>query len=305
MFNEPDPLSTLLFRSRLLVLWSKSHSHSRLSTNILREVCEYLSYDHYPLSYTGEYRGFKLYLQLYDWERGQTVRLCQVHEALSDVALVYIRGNRVVVTGGLRGEFYADYDDLHYPDCACVLVNRRNYTHLPCLQIGRLRHATCYDPVRDCVYVLGGLRSLARESAIRSCESLDMQERRQWTQLAEMHIARWRFTPVVYKSGIYVAGGGTVVMETYDPVLDKFELLPFNLPDELVEERWVGTSYQQSWVLVCSKALVTVPFSHRGRPHHEVLSLPNAVESAAIQSDSLQVLDSRGRLFHLNCKYAD
>lgn len=299
MLAASDPLSTLLFRSRLLVVWSKAHGLARLSFNILREVCEYLSYDHYPLSYSGEYRGLKLYLQLYDWERGETVRLCEVHEALSDVALVYVRGNRIVVTGGLRGEFYADYDDLHYPDSTSLLVNCRSYTHLPYLQIGRLRHAACYDPTRDCVYVLGGLRSLARESALRSCESLDMQEKRQWTQLAEMQTARWQFCPVVYQSCVYVAGGGTVVMEAYDPVLDKFELLPFDLPGELVEERWVGTCHQHRWLLVCRQAVVAVSFSHRGRLQHKVLTLLDAVESASPRGPGLQVLDCRGRMFQL------
>lgn len=258
-----------------------------------------MSYDYYPQSYSGEYRGIKLYIQLHDWERGQTVRLCQINEALSDVSLVYVRGNRVVLTGGLRGEFFADYDDLHYPDRTSILVDRRNYTHLPYLHTGRLRHSSCYDPILDCVYVLGGLRSLGRDSALRACESLYMREKLQWTQLAEMHVARWSCSLAVYKSCIYIAGGGTFVVETYDPVLDKFELLPFGLPEELMEERWSSTCHQHQWLLVCKQALISVPLNHKGRPSQQALSLPHSIESAEVRGGRLLVLDIKGRLFKL------
>lgn len=297
--TDEKSLQKLFFRSKTLLIWCRFRSFSGLSLNITREICEYLSYDHYPLSYTGDYRGLKLYVQVFDWKKGEMIRVCQIHEAISDVSLVYIHGNRIVVTGGLRGEFYEDYDDIHYPDRTSILINLSNYTHLPYLQLPRFRHSSAYDPVRNWVYVLGGLQSLHPASALRESEGMDMQEKGKWTVLAAMKRPRYLFSTVVYQSNLYIAGGGCEVMETYDPVLDVFTLLPIEIPGELVRERWVGTVERGKWVVMCRKGVVRVGLEEKQQERFWELTLESQVVTGEVRGGTVVLVDCKGHTHSL------
>jgi hypothetical protein len=101
------------------------------------------------------------------------------------------------------------------------------WTQLPALSVGR--YGSCGCVMSDGRFaVLGGLSTGGYTS---SCEALMVDEDEHWHSLPPMHHARCRFSCAAVARCIIVAGGyGTPSAEVYDEALNRWILLPCEVP---------------------------------------------------------------------------
>jgi hypothetical protein len=76
-----------------------------------------------------------------------------------------------------------------------------------------------------------GLGKIYAGEPFRTAECFSMQNG-QWTELPNMTTARLSFNPCQHAGLVYLCGGGSTTVETFDPTTRRFVLLPdFVLPD--------------------------------------------------------------------------
>ena len=79
--------------------------------------------------------------------------------------------------------------------------------------------------VDETVYVFGGKNS---EGKLKKAEKYDVQQR-EWSNLPDMMMGRFKFNPVLYSNKIFLAGGCDRSIECLDLESLEFTLLPFTL----------------------------------------------------------------------------
>jgi len=73
-------------------------------------------------------------------------------------------------------------------------------------------------------------RTDQRDGNLKESEAFDLQSSA-WLRLANMAEARCVFNPCEYEKLVYLCGGWTSTIETFDPETCIFQLLPIQLPE--------------------------------------------------------------------------
>lgn len=200
----------------ILLLWIRSQAeiYQRISRNIAREIYEYLR-PLRPLIVLDE-TGIALF----------DVGKRRIIEHLVDLPGTS-EGHFQLLYMGQRGIFLYKIQRMLQGgsrNSAFLYQINNQLTELPKSISSRMCPGPYYDPFSMSIYLFGG------QFSGNSSEKLDLTSY-QWADSGKMKASRSHFHPCRWKEEVYLCGGGTVSIETFNPYTGLYTLLPIQLPE--------------------------------------------------------------------------
>ena len=205
---------TSSLKSRILLLWFRMNSslYGPLSTNIIREVCNYFDY---RISYRLVMLAYTHVLYFDEGER-KMVPLFQLRTPVRTTlghAYVWVNDSQVLACG---------------PKAKTLLLTPEATIPQSSMHSGRTKHGIISYPALQAVFVFGGSESgVFGLNTRRNGERFDMIRNR-WTALPNMSEHRQQFQPCLHQETIVICGGcNSGSCEAFDIPSGKFRLLQF------------------------------------------------------------------------------
>lgn len=238
----------------VILVWMRRTSApmSRLSGNITREIYTYLQ----PLLCLPWVNSHQI--RYYDFQRQtilEPVPLKSAIQASWNSRWAVIDIDRLVLCGG--NEVLDRFSVRGRQRTSCTATAE---CILPDMLEG---HSCCGLIVWKCtVQVFGSLIG----KAVARCESLDLREPSQWEQLPDMHQARAKFTPTLWKEAIYLCGGHhNNTLEVFDG--HRMQLLGLRLPESGKSLSCIG----RNSLLVLTSNYLTILSSKASNIHTRII----------------------------------
>ena len=201
-FSSPPHPSLL---DRLLLAWVRSHLHfQRLSFNVLSEISTFLGY--FPTILCPDKGRLYVFTPARGKWKSFSVSIPGL-DAFRVMGAVEIGDQQWFLTTDLLPQEYA-----YIVGSSKAQVVRADW---------RVACGLLYHFSHNTVYIFGGLhKSVSCESANAFSVTFGANNR-----LGRMHKSRSAFTPCWHGDIAYLIGGGSCLVETFDPVLNVFSLL--------------------------------------------------------------------------------
>jgi len=203
-------------RDRVQVVWTL---YKRLSGNVIREICDYLQ-DRKALIAVEGRKVLKFSIATLTWQP-----LFQLPQTLPlQASLLYISHQQLFLSGGF------DHSSQKAASPA-FLLSPGGVELVGSMTRARQGHALLLDSGE--VLVFGGTSAagVAVDAKLKVCERSNLQGN--WWKLGrEMVHARAFFTLCRHSCEVYLCGGGTRTMESFNLLSSSFTLMPFQLCEE-------------------------------------------------------------------------
>lgn len=206
-------------RNRVLIVWAHLETlYRRLSGNVIREICDYLHDKKALVALEGK-SVLTFNIETLTWQL-----LFQLPSPipLKTASLLYLDDQQIFASGGSE-------DSCEKSTSLAFLLSPECMGRVGSMARARQGHALLQDSEK--VLVFGGASGLAVDSELKVYEEYNLQGKR-WKLGAEMIHARAFFTVCRYSCTVYLCGGGTRTVESFNLLACSFTQLPFQLSEE-------------------------------------------------------------------------
>ena len=222
----------VFLRSRILLFWV-CHIETcckRLSSNIQREVSTYLGSVSLIVVAVRD-RLFAFLPGERKWEESSS--LSSALPASSRSSYVFCKEDLLVIGG--------------YDDNLCKTVRRTFQIRSGTVNQGpNLLAARCFSGCLQAsgrVYIFGGMD----KDALSSCEQLDESD---WISIGDMNHPRFNFVPCEHQGLVYICGGNSFTVETFNPCTNLFGLAAYRCGTPTTQWSCALLSYEGELVFV-------------------------------------------------------
>ena len=210
-------------RDQVLLKWAQLNTtYQQLSSNITREICDYLK----ALKALITAESSVILFFHFDSDTWQPLFNFISRVDIHSASILYIDSQHVFACGGSS---YSSYDakaqDL------VVLLSPGDVEMLESMDRARWGHGLLQNSGE--IYVFGGtsLASLAADAKLKQYEEYSLLGKK-WGKGTEMVNSRAFFVICRYADQVYLCGGGTRAVESFSLLHRSFTPLPFQLPEE-------------------------------------------------------------------------
>ena len=221
----------LLQHLKAWLFYLHSKRFLRLSVNVFREMCSYLSPAIFPFIVNQTLRLYNLQTQMTTYH-SLTVNF------RGGGSFVLLDNNTMLCVGA-------------YPETIAVYsleITSQTLTSMP-----NMHKPRCHAGIAKasgCVYVFGG-----DYQGNKSCEKYHILDQA-WQVTGKMQRPRLFFTPCVYQSLIYLVSAypkKSRAVETFDPSSEQFTVLSVSLPDQIQLASVAFVTEGELWLLTTNK----------------------------------------------------
>lgn len=240
------------------LLWVRQsvRIYKRLSLNITREVCAYVRntqvlvavQPHRVVAFRPDtLQAVPLFLLLERVVVGSGAAFCMVGE------------KKVFLCGG--GEEELDCKD-YIDSTSAYILEESGVQQLPKLKDHIRAPGIYFHWAQNLVYVFGGRDRLGK--SVSSSQLLSLKSASHWKSLSNMCIARAYFNPCATESLIYLVGGWTTSIETYNTSTHNFTLIDLELPIDFAKSACTAVLSGYSLIALAPTMLCEVNESRKG-----------------------------------------
>lgn len=210
-------------RDQVLLKWTQLNTvYRQLSSNITREICEYLK----ALKALITAEGSVILFFHFDSDTWQPLFKFISRVDIHSASMIYLDSQHVFACGGSS---YSSFDT-NAQDQA-VLLSPGDVEMLESMTRARWGHGLLLNSGE--IYAFGGtsLASLASDAKLKQYEEYSLQKKK-WEKGTEMVNSRAFFAICRYADQVYLCGGGTRSVECFSLLHRSFTPLLFQLPEE-------------------------------------------------------------------------